>query len=253
MKEKNSYSRVVQSITKWETVNWGEKIKLFQHAVERDITSFLAIGPHHETLQNNSLGTALSESGLSRDEIQLISGIQNAPRTSDLFVSQVEETLQHLKSDYLDLLFIDPHLPTDLVMPSIERLHSQGKVIEVGIFGDSLSYLPKDHGVKARLTSWKFGEETMNNIAASTSGVAEMIWIDMDETERYNEALKTLAEKYKHDPQEIILAWLLQHPLHFHPVIDTNSTGFMDLIARAHHLTLIEEDWQKLPDTLARL
>ena len=45
MRQKNSYSRIIQDITSWETNNWGDKIRLFQHCVEKDITSFLAVGP----------------------------------------------------------------------------------------------------------------------------------------------------------------------------------------------------------------
>lgn len=248
MKEKNSYSRTIQSVYDWRTVSWGEKIKLFQHAVERDITSFLALGPGKEPLEDDSLGTALSESGLSRDEIQLIGGVHSSPISSKEIISQVEETISHLKTDYLDLLFVDSELAPDILMPSIERLYAQGKVVEIGLYAEAASNLQFGKGISARLRNWKFTAPNMLNLPKTTSGLTEMMWVHLEETEKFSKAVLDLSEKYEHSPQELLLAWFLQHPSHFHPVVASSSRDFMDAVMRAHHLKIIDEDWQKLPD-----
>ncbi len=256
MRQKNSYSRILQGLKDWESAGWGEKIRLFQHCVEKDITSFLAIGPHRETLQDNSLGTALSESGLSRDEIQLLGGVSSLPKDSDALIAQVEQILTHLKTDYLDLFFLDLHSPAEIVIPAVERLFSQGKIIETGAYElhDPATSITLDkNSVKANLTDWDFTPAGMKRLTLSTSTndkFTEMMWIHLQETIKFNECLAPLVEKYQHDPQELLLAWILQHPSHFHPVLTGRNTEAIDSAARAHHLKIIEEDWNKIPKIL---
>lgn len=256
MRQKNSYSRILQGLTSWESTVWGEKIRLFQHCVEKDITSFLAIGPRRETLRDNSLGTALSESGLSRDEIQLLGGVSNLPKHPDELIAQVEETLTHLKTDYLDLFFLDLRSPAEIVMPAVERLFSQGKIVETGVYElhDPATSISLDkNSVKANLTDWGFTPAAMKSLTLKEPSIdepTEMMWIHLQETEKFNDTLGTFAQKYHHNPQEILLAWFLQHPSHFHPVLTGNKIEGIDLAARAHHLKIIEEDWKKIPSIL---
>lgn len=256
MRQKNSYSRILQGLKDWESAGWGEKIKLFQHCVEKDITSFLAIGPRRETLQDNSIGTALSESGLSRDEIQLLGGVSSLPKDSDALVAQVEQILTHLKTDYLDLFFLDLTSPAEIVMPAVERLFSQGKIIETGAYDlhDPATSITLDqNSVKANLTNFKFTPAGMKRLTLSTptdGKLTEMMWIHLQETIKFNDSLAPLAQKYQHDPQELLLAWLLQHPSHFNPVLTGNKIKGIDSAARAHHLRIIEEDWRKIPKIL---
>lgn len=253
MRQKNSYSRIIQGITDWEHASWGDKIRLFQHCVEKDITSFLAVNPMRATLQDNSLGTALSESGLSRDEIQLMSGIRSVPETSDALIFQVEESLEHLKTDYLDLFFLDLDSPPEIVVPAVERLFSQGKILETGVYDlhepSGTSSIGKN-SVKANLTAWKFTPAGMKSLTLKkpgTDNLTEMVWINLWETWNYDLSLKPLVQKYGHSAQEILLSWFLQHPAYFHPVIEGNKLENIDSAAKAHHLILIEEDWKNLP------
>ncbi len=256
MRQKNSYSRIIQGITPWERVPWGDKINLFQHCVERDITSFLAIGPHRETLQDNSLGTALSESGLSRDEIQLMSGMRALPNSSDDLIAQVEESLEHLKTDYLDLFFLDLQSPEEIVMPAIERLFSQGKILETGVYdlhAPSVTVPMEKNSVKANLTDWKFTPAAMKSLTLKQPGtgdLTEMVWMHLEDPEKYDRLLAPMVEKYRHTAREILLSWFLQHPAHFHPVLQGYELAQIDSAAKAHHLKLIEEDWKNLPNKL---
>ena len=256
MRQKNSYSRIIQEVTSWEKAPWGEKIRLFQHCVEKDITSFLAVGPDRETLQDNSLGTALSESGLSRDEIQLMSGMRNLPKTTEELISQVEESLEHLKTDYLDLFFLDLRSPAELVMPAVERLFSQGKILETGVYdlhAPSVTVPLEKNSVMANLTDWKFTPAAMKSLTLKQPGtdeLTEMVWMHLQETKKYDRILQPLVEKYNHSAAEIFLSWFLQHPAHFHPVLQGNEVADINSAAKAHHLKLIEEDWKNLPKKL---
>lgn len=256
MRQKNSYSRILQGLTYWENESYGDKIRLFQHSVERDMTSFLAIGPNRESLHENSLGTALSESGLSRDEIQLLGGVNELPESPDALIAQVEETLDHLKTDYLDLLFLDLSSPAEITMPAVERLFSQGKILETGVYNlhnPSHSISLEKNSVKANLTDWKFTPAAMKSLTLNKSvseDLTEMMWIHFMETDRFKKPLEQMSQKYQLSTQEILFSWFIQHPGHFHPVIKGNTIELIDAAFKAQHKKLIEEDWRNLPNKL---
>ena len=259
MRQKNSYSRILQGLTYWENESYGDKIRLFQHSVERDMTSFLAIGPNRETLTENSLGTALSESGLSRDEIQLLAGMTYLPKSTDDLIAQVEEILDHLKTDYLDLLFLDLKTPSEITMPAIERLFSQGKILETGIYdlhhpiNLNNSELKGAKNVHANLTDWNFTSASMKSLTLNkpaSEDLTEMVWIHLMEIDKFRKPLEALSHKYELSVSELALAWFLQHPAHFHPIIKGNTVELIDSAARAQHKKLIEEDWNNLPKKL---
>ncbi|MFD0977359.1 aldo/keto reductase [Salinimicrobium gaetbulicola] len=256
MRQKKSYSRIIQGLTYWEHESYGDKIRLFQHSVERDMTSFLALGPNRETLTENSLGTALSESGLSRDEIQLLAGMTGVPNSPDDLVEQVEEILDHLKTDYLDLFFLDLKAPSEVTVPAIERLISQGKIHETGIYDDNFTSQPqqiKMEAVRANLTDWKITPASMKTLTlkmASSEDLTEMVWIHLMEIDQFGKKLDEISSKYELSGRELVLAWFLQHPAHFHPVIKGNTIALIDSAVKAQHKKIIEEDWKNLPKKL---
>lgn len=256
MRQKNSYSRIIQGLTYWEHESYGDKIRLFQHSVERDMTSFLALGPNRETLTENSLGTALSESGLSRDEIQLLSGMTGVPNSPDELVEQVEEILEHLKTDYLDLFFLNLKAPPEITMPAIDRLISQGKVHETGFYDDNnlleLQQIQVE-AIHANLTDWKITPASMKTLTLKTAAsedLTEMVWIHLMEIDRFGKTLDQVSRKYELSARELALSWFLQHPAHFHPVIKGNTVELIDSAVKAQHKKLIEEDWKNLPKKL---
>ncbi len=112
MRQRNSYSRIVQDPVEWKAISKGAKIQLFQHCIEKDITSFMintASGSY-----DKSLGTAFSESGLSRDEIQFVAALGDS-NEEERIVEKVENIIDLLDIDYLDLLLLDFKLPPEML------------------------------------------------------------------------------------------------------------------------------------------
>ncbi|MGB7785839.1 MAG: aldo/keto reductase [Salinimicrobium sp.] len=252
MRQKNSYSRLIWDLELWEHKPKGGKIHLFHHCVEKDITSFFIDTSEFVVTPKDSLGTALSESGLSRDEIQLIGGIRETGLDSDAIISKVEELLLNLKTDYLDLLLIDISSSYETVLPAVERLRSQGKIMETGIFEKKLEEkdLPENIEVNATFSPWKYSPaavKLLNLDRPSKEDITEMLFLDTMEA---GDELREMAEKYSLTPQQFLLAWLLQHPSHFHPVLKGNELQAIDAAVKAFHTTLIREDREKFPKQL---
>ena len=73
MRNKQTYSRFIQNVLPWSDFHKGRMIQFLHHCVEHDITAFDNSDFRGQNYMGKLFGVALSESGLSRDEIQLIS------------------------------------------------------------------------------------------------------------------------------------------------------------------------------------
>ncbi|WP_324719683.1 hypothetical protein [Salinimicrobium sp. HB62] len=253
MRQRNSYSRIIQDPSQWSSESKGSKIQLFQHCIEKDITSFLI--NTQKGSYDHSLGTAFSESGLSRDEIQFIARLGSYGDEDDIVV-QVEEILQFLDTDYLDLLFLDFGLQANILLSTIQRLRARGKIVEIGILegkpGDQTRFI-KDFPASATLSTFSFSPAAVKTLTLAKEGPEEttqMLILESGNWENDHEEVKKLADKYQVRPKELLFSWLLHHKGHFHPVIDGNSEAVIDSAVKAFHTKLIEEDFKKLPEKL---
>lgn len=254
MKQRNSYSRIIQDFEEWGQLSKGSKIRLFQHCIEKDISSFL-INFSQPQNYDHGLGTAFSESGLSRDEIQFIGTLQDAKEEEEI-ISGVDKILEIIDTDYLDLLILNFKISSETLLSVVQRLRAQGKIVEIGIFEDEpgkkspfLSNFP----ASATLSNFRFSPAAVKTLTLAKEGPTEttqMLFLESGDWENDHSDVKRLGEKYELRPKELLFAWLLHHPGHFHPVIKGNSESGIDAVVNAFHTTLIEEDFKKLPERL---
>lgn len=255
MRQRNSYSRIIQDITDWEQAPKGEIIRLYHHCVEKNITSFMITGSNRQIPKTELPGIALSESGLSRDEIQLLGGMSRIPGDSDELVLQVENLLLKLDTDYLDLFFLDLNTPTEVIMPAIERLFSQGKIVETGVYDlhrPGSNFTPHKNTVKANISKWDFTPAAVKSLLLKepfSEEIEEMLWIHISDPNNLK-PLEHMAQKYSLSEQELLFAWLLHHEVPFHLVLGGRDKELINSASKALHTTLIQEDWQNLPKKL---
>ena len=255
MKQRNSYSRIIQDLEEWEHLSKGSKIRLFQHCIEKDISSFV-INFSNSGNYDHSLGTAFSESGLSRDEVQLIGIPEKGYTKADELVERVEKILELMDTDYLDLLILDLEGPHEEIIAAIEQLRAQEKVVEIGVLegrpGEKREFL-KDFPASATLSTLKFTPAAVKSLTlaeAASEETTQMIIPISGDWENENESLKRTAEKYNLRPKELLFSWLLHHRAHYHPVIKGDSEAVIDSAYKAFHTTVIDEDLEKLPERL---
>jgi diketogulonate reductase-like aldo/keto reductase len=253
MRQRNSYSRIILDPVDWKKESKGSKIQLFQHCLEKDITTFLI--NTGEGSYSHELGTAFSESGLSRDEIQFIASLRSYS-DEEKVIEQVEEILQFLDTDYLDLLLLDFSLPADVLLSVIKRLRARGKVVEIGVLeekpGMQTQFL-EDFPASATLSSFAFTPAAIKTLTLAEEvpqETTQMLILKSGDWENDHRELREIAEKYNLRPKELLFAWLLHHQGHFHPVIKGTSEAVIDSAVKAFHTKLIEEDFKKLPEKL---
>jgi diketogulonate reductase-like aldo/keto reductase len=251
MRQRNSYSRIIQELEEWQHLSKGTKIRLFQHCIENDITSF-HINYLNSGSYNEELGTALSESQLSRDEIQLIARLSCKKVEPDAFTSEVEEILELLKTDYLDLILLEGKDFSEATVSLLQRLKAQGKIMELGFSGseeDMQQHWNLPLSCSAKLTNLRLEPQSMeklSRIGAEKREITEMIFLEPRETENEWIRLNDLGAKYNLHPSEFLFAWVLEHPAHFHPIIKGKEEATIDTAVKAFHTSLIKEDWWKL-------
>ncbi|WP_424492647.1 aldo/keto reductase [Salinimicrobium sp. GXAS 041] len=254
MRKKNTYSRIIQNVFNWgtaqETFQKGKMIHLLHSCVENDITSFDACSENGETVKK-TFGTALSESGLSRDEIQLIGKFKN--HTEKDLITQVDGLLLNMRTDYLDLLLLEAPQQPETLRNDLEKLSSQGKISEVGGFNlqaQEITAFKEHFSLSANYSEFNFSasEEKNGQSQEFSEEIVQMIEFDPKKIDRIveNDIFKQLSEKYHCDKGHLLLSWLLNHPSHLHPVISFDSEEEIARAVKSKEVSFDPVDWQKI-------
>lgn len=270
------FSRIIQGCMTWGI--WGknfstqEMAKRIRENVDLSVTTFDHADIYGDYSTEEAFGKALKESGIPRDNIQLISkcGIQLKNENRKTYVKhynyeasyiihQAEQSLKHLQTDYLDLFLLhrpSPLMQTDEVLEAVSNLKSAGKIKSFGVSNftpQQIDYLSKEVDIEANqiqcsLTHYEPLEDDslfyhqQNNImtmAWSPLGGAHKI----DELSEFRQALYEQSEKYECTESQIVLAWLLKHPAKIHPVLGTSKTKRIKEALGALKIELSLQDW----------
>lgn len=187
---------------------------------------------HIDTAQGykneESVGTAIKESGIPREEIFLTTKLWNANHSYELVMSSFEESLSKLQTDYLDLFLI--HWPNPVqyrdnwqkanaeTWKAMEELYEAGKIKSIGVS----NFLP--HHLDELKKTAKI--MPMVNQIFLAPGELQTEVVDYCQKEQiileaYSPLgtgkifdvpeMKELAEKYQKTIAQIALRWSLQH------------------------------------------
>lgn len=263
--------------------SWGKQLSehdmilLMHHCIENQITTFDHADIYGGYTTEGDFGNALAKSGIARSEIQLISkcGIQyvceNRNNTikhydyaKDYIEWSVNQSLKHLKTDYLDLLLL--HRPSPLMHPheiaeAITHLKKAGKVKAFGLSNFTPLQTDMIHSevpvsanqIQVALTHF----DAMLNGSLDhmmLNGITPMAWNPLgslfkdenEQTTRIKQLLPELTEKYQATEDQLLLAWLLKHPSGIHPVIGTTNKDRITNAVKALNIALDLEDWFRL-------
>lgn len=136
----NGYEIPVVGFGTWQTPDGDVAVSSVKEA--------LAAGYRHiDTAQGykneESVGQAIKESGIPREEIFLTTKLWNANHSYELVMSSFEESLKKLQTDYLDLFLI--HWPNPVAFRdnweqanadtwrAFEELYEAGKIKAIGV------------------------------------------------------------------------------------------------------------------------
>ena len=277
-KSSMNYSKIISGTMTWG--KWGKQfnteqmISLMNHCFDNDLTTFDHADIYGDYTTEADFGKALSQSSINRESIQLISkcGIQYFTETrnnkvkhynytKDYIVWSVEESLKHLKTDYLDALLL--HRPSPLmepneIMEAVAKLAQEGKINDFGVSNFTTSQIDLIASeVPVTINQVEFSltqNQAMFNGTldqATIKKITPMAWSplgivfkeDSEQTRRIHKQLGELMDKYNATEDQLLLSWIMRHPSNIHPVIGTTDKNRITNAIKAAEIELDLEDW----------
>ena len=272
------FSKIIAGTMTWgvwgKNYNSSQMSSLIEDAVSSGISTFDHADIYGGYTTEASFGVAFKQSKIERSAVQFISkcGIQypsderplevkHYDFSADHIIWSTEKSLKNLNTEYLDVLLL--HRPSPLMDPqevakAFEKLKSQGKVKSFGVSNFTsaqMSLLSTENliewnQIECSLTASKaMFDGTTNHMMERQIGT--MAWSPLgsyfkdknDQNERLKPLVNKMCAKYSATEDQILLAWLLQHPAKIHPVVGTTQKTRLKDAMDALAIKLTLKDW----------
>lgn len=262
----------------WGANHSGKEVqKLIETSVEQKLSTFDHADIYGNYTTEKLFGDAFCEMNLKREEVQFISkcGIEmpcenrgfsfkSYNYSKEHILKSVDQSLENLKTDYLDLLLL--HRPSPLMNPneiaeSFSILREQHKVRHFGVSNFSPSQFDIINNAFPIIANQV--EISLNQTKAFYDGTLDQMLLrrlkpiaysvmgnyfskDSEENSRIKKILSILCEKYNAEENQILLAFILKHPARILPVIGTSRVENIIKLKDSLSINLEREDWFKL-------
>jgi 2,5-diketo-D-gluconate reductase A len=180
---------------------------------------------HIDTAQmyrnEEGVGDAISDSGLSRGEVFVTTKLNNQSHGFDSAISALDESLKKLRLEYVDLYLIHwplPHLDRYVqTWKGFEKLLADGKARSIGVSNFQPAHL--DRLAKETDTVPAVNQIELHPVLTQTElrkyhaehGIATEAWAPIAKGSILGDATLTgLAEKYGRTPAQVVLRWQVQ-------------------------------------------
>lgn len=242
----------------WQTPNGDVAVSAVKKALE--------VGYRHiDTAQGykneDSVGQAIKESGIPREEIFLTTKLWNENHSYDLVLSSFEESLKKLQTDYIDLFLI--HWPNPVkfrdnwqsanaeTWRAMEELYQAGKIKAIGVS----NFLPH-HFEELKKTATIF--PMVNQIFLAPGELQKEVVSYCQEHNVLLEAysplgtgkifdvpeMQELSDKYGKTIAQIAIRWSLQHG--FLPLPKSVTPSRIEENLAVFDFELADEDMQQI-------
>jgi predicted oxidoreductase len=266
------------------TMNWGvwdknltpkEMEHTIQVCIENKITTFDHADIYGSYTTEADFGKAFHASKIDREKLQLITkcGIQMIAEkrpenkikhyeySKEYIVWSVEESLKKLKTDYVDVFLLhrpSPLMQADEIAEAVEKLKSEGKIIDFGLsnFTSSQTELIRSKTEvsynQVQFSATHFEPmvdgsldymQTHNIRPLSWNPLGTVFREDTKKTRRLKKLLSTLVEKYHLGSDTLLLSWILKHPAKVIPIAGTVNIARIQSLMKAVELEMDKEDW----------
>ena len=181
---------------------------------------------HIDTAQmygnEEGVGQALAESGLSRDEVFITTKLNNDGHSYDAALRKLDESLKLLGTDHVDLYLIHwPRPQEDRYVETwkgLEKAASDGKARAIGVSNFTIANLQRLAGETGTVPAVnqielhpRLVQRELRNYHVE-HGIATEAWSPIAQGGDLltDQVLKDLAEKYGKTPAQVVLRWHVQ-------------------------------------------
>lgn len=274
------YSKIIAGTMTWGS--WGKQLStldmvdLMNYCLELGMSTFDHADIYGDYGTEFDFGKAFAQSGIKRSDIQLITkcGIQminhrknkvaHYQYDSAYIIWSVEQSLKNLHTDYIDLLLL--HRPSPLMQPdeiaeAIQKLLDDGKIKKFGVSNFTpfqIAMLETLLSVEANQVEFSLTHDdpmydgTFNDciankrMAMSWSPLGTYFREESQQNSRIKLVMDGLKEKYNVDESQLLLAFILKHPVGIYPVVGTATKERLKASMEAVNINLEIQDWFKL-------
>lgn len=276
---KTPFSKLISGTMTWgiwgKNLNQNSMIELINCCIENNISTFDHADIYGNYTTEESFGNAFSNSKIDRQKVQFISkcGIQTETRktikhydySKEHIIWSVENSLRNLQTDYLDLLLLhrpSPLMQADEIAEAIEKLKSEGKIIDFGVS----NFTPSQCQLIAARTKINYNQlqfslthhEPMLDGSLDfmqLNSITPMAWNPLgsvfkenlgendEKTSKIRKTVLKISKKYNVEMDVLLLAWILKHPSGILPVFGTADKTRIEKLKKATEINLELEDW----------
>ncbi|MBT2689505.1 aldo/keto reductase family oxidoreductase [Bacillus sp. ISL-47] len=282
MAEDLSFSRIIHGLWRLADWNYNDEeiVDLIEHCLELGITTFDHADIYGSYTCEALFGKALQLKPELRDRMEIITkcGIvlesPNRPEnkthhyntSKKHIILSTEKSLKNLQTEYIDTLLIhrpDPFMNPEEVAEAFTELRTSGKVKHFGVsnfkshqFTMLQSYLDfKLITNQIELSAFhleNFEDGTLN--LCQEKRIAPMAWSplaggkifsgDSEKSERLRNTLTNIAEEIgASDIDEVLYAWLLNHPGRIMPIVGSGKKERIERAVLALNHQLNRDQW----------
>ena len=282
LSETITFSRIVQGF--WHLTNWNfttdELVAFMEGCIDRGVTTFDTAEVYGGTECERQLGEAFHARPDLRKKTQLVSkaGIYKAQidggtfgyydTTYDRLMRSCREALARLQCDYLDLYLIhreDPCMDPYETARAFTDMKTQGLIREAGVSNfDPFKFQALNTAMGGTLRTnqieWNpvcfehFDSGMMDLLIQER--IHPMIWSPLaggklftSPEEIYVKALakiREIAQRHGVEPETIVYAWLLYHPVGALPISGSSKLERLDLAVKALDVKLERWEWYEI-------
>lgn len=260
--------------------SWGKQLQqkemteLIKHCIANNITTFDHADIYGAYTTEAEFGKAFLDSGIKREEIQLISKcgieylcesrsnkVKHYNYSKNYIISAVEQSLKNLQTEYLDLLLLhrpSPLMVAEEIAETITILKKQGKIKDFGVSNFTplqMEMIGLRMDLDVNQIEFSLTQHSAMNDGTldymKTNGIQPMAWSplgsvfkdDNEQTRRIHKQLGELTDKYEATEDQLLLAWILKHPAGIRPVVGTTGKERLKQAMEATKIDLNLEDW----------
>ncbi|WCT56287.1 aldo/keto reductase [Paenibacillus kyungheensis] len=199
----------------WQVEDGNEAIDSVKAALK---SGYRAIDTAAAYGNEESVGKAIKESGIARDELFITSKVWNKDQGYESTLAAFEQTMKKLDLDVLDLYLI--HWPVagkyKDTWRAMEKLYKDGRIRAIGVSNFQTHHLDDllgDAEVVPAVNQVEFHPLlTQSELLAYSEekGIQLEAWSPLARGKLFdNEVIKEIADKYGKEPAQVILRWVL--------------------------------------------
>ncbi|MDC1360314.1 aldo/keto reductase [Flavobacteriales bacterium] len=265
------------------TMNWGvwgtdmslsNMSRHIEGCLERGVFAFDHADIYGDFTTERAFGQAFAETNVSREQVwwvskcgiqfpnsKIVTSVKHYNYTPKHIRQSVENSLRNLQTEYLDGFLLhrpSPLMESESIVHALCELREEGKIKGWGVSNFTPSQMELFQGDDRPL--WNQLECSVTHTSPMTDGtldfmkvykIAAMAWsplgrffkISGPQQKRLNEVVARLSEKTELTPAQLLLAWLVRHPMGIIPVVGTTDLLRLSDLKAACSFHIELEDW----------